>query len=309
MQGIVDMTLSWDTSNLCLLWDTEQKVVKGFCCDDCGSVHEDCSSFMPSGVTLWDINTTYNEGDCCRVTASDSTQVSTRNSNKGKYPYTYGGWWERVSSNINDGNSNWNTARPYGGYTGFPSLEGLGTPTQYRVKVSELEGAWAQYNGTHTLQVNSYVSCRWTKILRASPFPARLIVVDIDTGYLYIGGGSNQSLCYNFSSCGAINPYMGFYARFPSGVLSGLLANTDNTDFPDCENLCENNPDALAHYAPVGMDCVSDPWTSLTDYFVGDEVLSLVDRCYSCIVEHTSGLTDWPGVGADWQDFWIRILN
>ena len=50
------------------------------------------------------------------------------------------------------------------------------------------------------------------------------------------------------------------------------------------------------------------PWASGTDYTPNHQVGNNGDL-FLCIVNHTSGNTTEPGVGANWTDKWVRQVD
>lgn len=48
-----------------------------------------------------------------------------------------------------------------------------------------------------------------------------------------------------------------------------------------------------------------DAWLTATGYVVADFVKDGWDNIYRCIQNHTSGASSEPGVGANWEDYWV----
>ena len=49
------------------------------------------------------------------------------------------------------------------------------------------------------------------------------------------------------------------------------------------------------------------PWVVTTDYFVDDAVTD-AGETYVCIADHTAAATDRPGVGVNWEYYWVLII-
>lgn len=47
-------------------------------------------------------------------------------------------------------------------------------------------------------------------------------------------------------------------------------------------------------------------WIVTTDYFIDDAVTN-GGETYVCYVDHTAAAGDQPGVGANWEDYWILL--
>ena len=47
-------------------------------------------------------------------------------------------------------------------------------------------------------------------------------------------------------------------------------------------------------------------WVVTTDYFVDDAVTN-GGETYVCIQDHTAAAADQPGVGVNWEDYWVLI--
>ena len=47
-------------------------------------------------------------------------------------------------------------------------------------------------------------------------------------------------------------------------------------------------------------------WVITTDYFIDDAVTD-AGETYVCIQDHTAAATDQPGIGVNWEDYWVLI--
>jgi len=61
----------------------------------------------------------------------------------------------------------------------------------------------------------------------------------------------------------------------------------------------------VANVSIVGYT-LEGAWVVTTDYQVDDAVTN-GGETYVCIADHTASATDEPGVGANWEDYWILI--
>jgi hypothetical protein len=64
--------------------------------------------------------------------------------------------------------------------------------------------------------------------------------------------------------------------------------------------ISETQEVAIVGYALQGA------WVVTTDYFVDDAVTD-TGETYVCIQDHTAAAADRPGVGVNWEDYWVLI--
>jgi hypothetical protein len=120
---------------------------------------------------------------------------------------------------------------------------------------------------------------------------------------------TNKGTGGGFTENGSLGSESIFYsdAGFPAGVVVQLQDGTTLTAQVDEEDetsvLTFSTPQTLPSYMSY-----EGSWAGSTSYAQEDVVIN-GGESYTCIVDHTSGSTSEPGVGADWIDFWEPLLR
>ena len=118
-----------------------------------------------------------------------------------------------------------------------------------------------------------------------------------------LGGGGD------FTLTGALSTSSVFYSEsgFPAGIVAQWKDGSTLTAQIDEETLTStvtfSTPQPLPSYlADQGS------WTTSTGYSV-DDVVTNGGAAYSAIADHTSGASNEPGVGTDWNLYWEPLLE